>query len=471
MITILSFISAGLLSRDAADACSSGPLFLQSRLHPCAEELLRMRPDSGAMDDLYETCEGYDDLNAAIAARVVGADGSAYAMLGTLSEPQLAAIREAADRKGVSVRVIPGPSLSGAAFAAEPAARVHAAHALPDAFDANFPCAVEEVDSALIAGEVKLRLMEYWPDGWQVKTARFDHGAFLTETVPLYMIDRLPAYDASTCLYLSPVPFEKRERFGFDDLTRVLIRLRDPADGCPWDKVQTHESLRKDLLEEAYELYDAIGEGDDFHMQEELGDVLMHVLFHCVIGMEQDSFSPRDVTTGIVRKLIFRHPHIFGDVIANTPEQVLRNWEDLKMEEKGQTTETEALRSVTKGLPALMYAKKIQKKAAHVGFDWASADEAFCKIGEETAELREAMNSGTNIAEETGDLLFAVVNVARLLHLEPELLLREAAEKFTERFARMESLAIADGRQLKGMTLGEMDAYWDKAKAEERKQH
>ena len=154
MITILSFVSAGLLSRDAADACASGPLFLQSRLHPCAEELLRMRPDAGTMDDLYETCEGYDELNAAIASRVVGADGCAYAMLGTLSEPQLAAIREAAEKRGVSVRVIPGPPLSAAAFAGEPSAHVHAAHALPDTFDAGFPCAVEEVDSALIANSI-----------------------------------------------------------------------------------------------------------------------------------------------------------------------------------------------------------------------------------------------------------------------------------------------------------------------------
>ena len=466
MITILTFVDRASLSERAAEALKTEKLFLQSALHPCAGELLALRPDAASMDDLYERSADFDALNNAIADRLIAAGDCTYAMMGGISLSQTEAIRQKCGESDTAVTILPGIRLADAAFPEEPRGRVFSAHGEFTVLDQRIPVYIEETDSPLIAGEIKLALMEYYPDEWPVRIARLTAGGFAYETAPLYAIDRLKAYDASLTLYLAPVPFERQTRYGFEDLIAIIRRLRQP-DGCPWDKVQTHDSLKKDLLEECYELYDAIEENDDNHMAEELGDVLMHVLFHSVIGEEQCAFTARDVTTGIVSKLIYRHPHIFGEVIANTPEEVKANWEDLKMAEKGQETETAALRSVTRSLPSLMFAKKIQKKAAHAGFDWDSAEAAFYKIGEETQELREAMDNGTNVEEEMGDLLFSVVNVARLLHLEPEMLLRQAADKFTDRFARMEDMVLVEGKVLKNMTLAEMDVYWDKAKAQE----
>ncbi|MBQ9188108.1 MAG: nucleoside triphosphate pyrophosphohydrolase [Clostridia bacterium] len=259
------------------------------------------------------------------------------------------------------------------------------------------------------------------------------------------------------------MPFFERTKYLYPDLCYILDRLRAP-DGCPWDKEQTHASIKGDLIEECYELCDAIDEGEDEHLIEELGDVLMQVVFHATIAKEQGRFDQDDVSDGIVKKLIYRHPHVFGNVVAETTGEVLKNWDALKAASRHQTTQTEVLCSVPKRFPALMRAHKVQKKARKVGFDWNDAKEAFPKIAEETEELRAAMETDGNIAEEAGDLLFAVVNVIRLLHLDSEQLLHDATDKFIDRFGRMEQRIKADGKELSGMTLAEMDAYWDEVK-------
>ena len=221
------------------------------------------------------------------------------------------------------------------------------------------------------------------------------------------------------------------------------------------------------MIEECYELCDAIDEGDDEHLIEELGDVLMQVVFHATIAKEQGRFDEDDVSDGVVKKLIYRHPHVFGNATAKTTGEVLKNWEALKSAQRHQTTQTEKLCEVPKRFPALMRAEKVQKRAGKVGFDWNSAREAVPKIFEEAEELSEAIEKNNNISLEAGDLLFAVVNVVRLLGLDAEQVLHEASDKFIRRFGRMEELAAEDGVRLQDMKLAEQDRYWEIAKKSE----
>ena len=256
-----------------------------------------------------------------------------------------------------------------------------------------------------------------------------------------------------------------RKRFCFMDLVRIMEILRAPG-GCPWDQEQTHESLRRYLIEEAYEAVTAIDENDPDHLADELGDVLLQIVFHASVGQSHGTFAISDVTSNICRKMIYRHAHVFGDADCRTPGEVTENWEKLKKAEKGLTTQTSIMQDVSKGLPALMRASKVQKKAADVGFDWNTALEALPKVHEEAEEVRAELESGRDPAEELGDLLFSCVNVARLCKLEPELLLKFATEKFIRRFENMENMIKSDGKALEGLTLREMDVYWNQVKAQ-----
>lgn len=440
-------------------------LFLQTAEHPSAKPVLDAALSFTSMDDLYATAESFNDLNDRIADRLIAAGDCVYAISGAAVRSQLPVIRDRAKMACVEVYVLPGVSLHAAAFPELSGnGNVYAAVELPERLQPHNMLFVEELDTRITAGEVKLKLMEYYPDDWAILFASMkSDGTYQTREIPLYALDRQKNYHASTVLAVPPASLLQRTRFGYEDLMEVLTLLRKP-NGCPWDREQTHSSLKKDLLEECYELVDAIDLQDDDAICEETGDVLMQAAFHAVIGAEQCAFTPRDVTTGLVAKLIYRHPHVFGEEQAATTGEVLANWEKLKKIEKNQKTEADALDSVPKAFPALMRARKVQKRAADVGFDWDSAEDAFFKIEEETTELHEAMKKDGNIAEEAGDLLFAVVNVIRLLKLDPEFVLTEATDKFVSRFARMEQLALKDGRKLAQMTLVEMDVLWDKAK-------
>ena len=268
---------------------------------------------------------------------------------------------------------------------------------------------------------------------------------------------------ADSVLFVPPVSFDALTRYDYYDLVEIMKRLRAP-DGCPWDREQTHKSIKRDLIEECYELNDAIDEEDDAHIIEELGDVLMLVIFHATIGDEQGRFNEGDVADGIVKKMIYRHPHVFGEDKAASAADVLQKWDELKRKEKHQNSATDTLCAVPKGFPALMRAEKIQRKARKVGFDWNDASEALPKVEEELGELRRAIDGNGSVGEEAGDLLFAAVNVIRLLGLDSEQMLHDAADKFIRRFSRMEQLANADGFALNKLTLKEQDRYWEQAK-------
>lgn len=258
------------------------------------------------------------------------------------------------------------------------------------------------------------------------------------------------------------INFKNKAKYGYNDLLEIMDILRGEG-GCPWDREQTHDSIRKNFIEEVYEACEAIDLRNNTMLCEELGDVLLQVVFHADMARDEGAFDMEDVCDGICKKLILRHPHIFGDVVAETSEKVLENWDAIKMVEKGQKSHSDAILSVAKSLPALMYAEKVQKKAKKAGFDWPDINGALDKIDEEKAELVKAMKGEGDPFEELGDLLFSVVNAARFLHIDPEEALERASAKFVKRFCAMEK---ASDRDLGDMTLEEMDRLWEQTKCE-----
>ncbi len=255
------------------------------------------------------------------------------------------------------------------------------------------------------------------------------------------------------------------KKYTIEDLRDIIITLRS-ENGCPWDKVQTHQSIKKDMIEECYEAIDALDSGDDHAFANELGDVLLQVVFHSRLAEERGAFNFDDVLNEICTKLITRHTHVFGTDNAATAEEALGQWEKNKKKEKNLDSYTAMLRDVPAYLPALMRSAKIQKKAASVGFDWDSAEPVYDKIDEETAELKSAVASGRadSIEEEYGDLLFTVVNLGRHLGLTPEISLTKASDKFIKRFESMENEAIKEGLDMAEMPADDLEILWKNAK-------
>ena len=258
--------------------------------------------------------------------------------------------------------------------------------------------------------------------------------------------------------------FENKDLYTVYDLKTLISLLRGPG-GCPWDREQTHESIRRNFLEEAYEAVEAIDEQDAVHLCEELGDVLTQVVFHADIESDAGRFDLDGVADMVCRKLLLRHPHVFGNVTVSGSDEVLKNWDDIKRVEKRQETVADSLHAVAKSLPGLWRAEKLQKKAAAVGFDWPEISGAMDKLEEELAELRAAVESGQGMLEELGDLLFSAVNVARFLQTDPEDALHHSCEKFIARFEHMEKSAIERGHPLETMSLSEMDNLYNEAKS------
>ena len=253
----------------------------------------------------------------------------------------------------------------------------------------------------------------------------------------------------------------------FYDLCEIMEILRGEG-GCPWDREQTHESIRNSLIEETYEAVEGIDNGDMALLREELGDVMLQIVFHSEIERERGTFDVGDVITDECKKMITRHPHIFGDAKAETSADVLDAWDKIKSEEKKRRTTTEKLRSIPASLPALMRADKLGSISKKVGFDFESADSAFSKIVEETAEVKEQMgkSDGGALEEELGDLLLAVVNTARLCGVDSERALSRACDKYCRRFALVESAVISSGRRMEDLSMPELDAIWEKIKSE-----
>lgn len=259
--------------------------------------------------------------------------------------------------------------------------------------------------------------------------------------------------------------FQEKSKYNFDDLIEIVKILRAPG-GCPWDRAQTHKSIRSNFIEETYEAVEAIDTDDKELLKEELGDVLLQVALHAEMEREEGSFDIGDICDGICKKLIIRHPHVFGDKNAEDSEQALKNWDAVKMKTKSQTTQTQAMQSVSKALPSLMRAEKVQKKAAKVGFDWDSVDGAMECLYEECGELKAAIenNDAENQFEELGDVLFSAVNVSRFLKIDSEKSLYDACDKFINRFSKVEFLAKDRGIDMKTASLEQLNSLWDEVK-------
>ena len=418
------------------------------------------------LDDLHETCEDFEELKTRAAERLLRAAAEqpvCYAVFDASADETVAALRTKAE-----VTVVPGVPLSAPLLAAAPRQErieIQTASGLEVTAIQN-PLLILECDSRMLVGECKLQLLQWYdPDQpvWFFPPA--EGGARRYEILRLCDLDRQPRYDHTCAALLPPVKLTERKRFDFYDLVRVMAILRG-ENGCPWDREQTHESLRKYLIEEAYETAAAIEEGDWDHVADELGDVLLQVVFQANIAQQYGTFELSDITTDICRKMIARHRHIFGGDHCDTAEDVLRNWEKVKKEERGFTTQSEALRDVSQGLPPMVRAAKVQKKAADVGFEWPDARDALRKVHEEADEVAAELpgDSRENLEMEVGDLLFACVHAARLAGVDPEGALHRATEKFISRFCAMENAILQAGKCFQGLTLSEMDVYWKGSK-------
>jgi tetrapyrrole methylase family protein/MazG family protein len=261
---------------------------------------------------------------------------------------------------------------------------------------------------------------------------------------------------------------ETHEGSLFDRLVDIMASLRSPA-GCPWDRAQTSTSLKPYLLEEAYEVLEALEEGTPQKLQDELGDLLFQVIFHAQLARERGDFDIYDILAGTIAKMIRRHPHVFGSAAASTPQEALQNWEEIKRQEKTATQATSVLDGVPRQLPSLLRAQRLQDKAARVGFDWPLIDQVWNKLSEELQELRASMDQANRAAieEELGDVLFVLVNLARWLEINPDEALHNTSKKFIQRFQFIERELSRQGKTPKQSTLAEMDALWEQAKHQE----
>jgi tetrapyrrole methylase family protein/MazG family protein len=459
MITIIILPAPGALTLAQKETLGSDqPVFIQTRLHPSADFLTEQKIEhirwmtyfSRLKILIRSTMQSPKTLQLRDCANV--ATGNNKQQQPVIGKHQNHAVR---------CSVLPHLSVGEVAFPERETAISISAHDLPELIDPEQNYTVDEIDSRIAAGEVKLFLSEYYPDESIVSLASIrKNDSYMIKEIKLCDLDRLDFYDATTILYIAKTNFENRTRHGFDDVMRIVRRLRAP-NGCPWDREQTHESLKNARMKESNEQIDAIDDGDDAHICEDMACAAA-VCTACRNAGEQSAL-PREILYELVENQIYRTTCI-GDIRVNGSDEVLKNWDALKMSQRKQTTQTEVLKSVPKSFPALLRSRKVQKKAADVGFDWENAQQAFYKIAEETEELRESIEQGSNIDEEMGDLLFAVVNVARLLKMEPEFLLMQATDKFINRFEKMELLARDRGNELKELSFHDQDQLWDEAK-------
>ena len=471
-----------LLTLQAWDLLSqAGEIYLRTRRHPTVAGL----PQGivlHSFDELYDRADDFGTIYEAIADHVLALgrrpEGVVYAVPGhpLVGEASVQRILQGAAAEGLPVHLVDGLSFvepvldqlgldAMAGLQMADATDMAAAH--HPALDPDRPALVGQLYSRRLASEVKLTLMNAYPEEHPVTLVRAaGSGQASKVTLPLYELDRRDEVDHLTVLYVPPL--DAAGGAGLPTLQETVARLRAP-DGCPWDREQTHRSLRSTLLEEAYEVLAALDAEDDEKLAEELGDLLMQVTMHVQIATEEGAFRFADVIGRIDAKLKRRHPHVFGDVHVKDTDEVLRNWEAIKAEERqaapGAGHEASPLGGVPAILPALARAQALGERAARSGFDWPDVEGVLAKVAEEAAELV-AADSDEERVEELGDLLFALANLARWLKVDAEMALREAADRFTSRYTRLTELLAARGTDLRQLSLAERRALWRESREE-----
>ncbi|MBC7236889.1 MAG: nucleoside triphosphate pyrophosphohydrolase [Chloroflexi bacterium] len=465
-----------LITREAWDVLENAEeVYLRTVHHPTVAGLpAHVRYYS--FDELYETHETFEQVYEAIAQRVIELaerpEGIVFAVPGhpLVGEASVLRILALAKERGLAVRIVAGLSFlepTMTALGIDPFdglqicdATILAQRHHPN-LDPDVAALVVQLYHRHLAADVKITLMNLYPDDHPLRLVR---GAGTPEQaiieLPLYELDRHDDLDHLTSVYIPPLSWPGSLATYQD----VVARLRAPG-GCPWDRQQTHQSLRPHLLEEAYEVLAALDADDPDLLREELGDLLLQVLLHAQIATEGGDFKLIDAVRVAVEKLIRRHPHVFGEAQAETAEEVLRAWEQIKRAERGEETFRSMLAGINKALPALSQAMEIQRRVARVGFDWLDPRSVADKVREELDELAHA--DASQRADEFGDLLFSLVNLARWYDIDAESALREANRRFMRRFAAIERRAAEAGIKLEEMSLQEMDTLWEQAKEEE----
>ncbi|OBR96360.1 nucleoside triphosphate pyrophosphohydrolase [Clostridium ragsdalei P11] len=451
-------------------------VYLRTEKHPTVDYLRQLGINFETYDHLYEKKQKFEDVYRSIAEDLILKEKSfhqiIYAVPGhpLVAEKSVKLLLKLCEQNFVDVDIIPSVSFIDVIAeklnidVIEGIKIIDAFDIKHEALDKRVGTIITQVYDRLIASEVKLSLMDYYGDDadiYFIRAAGIKNSESIRK-IKLYELDRQEDIDYLTSIY---IPKDLECKYDLKDLLDVMEKLRS-QEGCPWDKEQSHESLKKYLIEESYEVLEAINKKDDVELTEELGDVLFQIVFHSQIGKEEGFFNINDVINGVCDKMIKRHPHVFGDIEVNNSEEVLTNWDALKKKEQGLKTHTDELRHVAQALPALMRASKVQKKAAKVGFDWDKVECALDKVLEEYYEVKDVYKSKerVKIVEEIGDLIFACVNVARFLDIDPEFALNYTIEKFINRFAYIEKGAREKGLDMEDMTLNEMDELWEKAK-------
>jgi tetrapyrrole methylase family protein / MazG family protein len=450
---------------------------LRTEKHPTVDYIKSLGISFTTCDDIYDSAQTFEATYSQISERVIQSCQEdkvlVYAVPGhpMVAEKSVELTIEKAN-EGIQIEIVPAVSFIDSILTAlqiDPAYGLKIIDGLSlDIQKPDFHCGniITQVYSRFVASEIKLKLMELYKDDTEIYIIKAAgvKGLERIEKIPLYELDRIDWVDYLTSVYIPPVGEESKFKT-IDDLTALMAKLRGEG-GCPWDREQTRESLKAYLLEETYEVLDAIEKNDIDLLIEEFGDLLLQVVFHAQIAKEDGEFDINDIITGLVNKLVERHPHVFGDVIATTESGALKSWEASKRKLKGIDTYTQTLVDIPEVLPNLMRSYKVQQKAALVGFDWDDVKDAIAKVDEELEEVKEVYNTGNKqiIEEEIGDLLFAVVNVARFLKIQPELALRGTIEKFINRFRYIEETGLQSGKKIDKMTLQEMDQLWNQAK-------
>lgn len=469
----------------------AGERYVRTKDHPVVDWLEQTGVRFASFDEVYEAKDDFPSVYEEIVTRLLaraeaGGDGAniVYAVPGhpLVAEATVKLLRERCPERGIELDIIGGESFLDEAFVRlgfdpiEGFLLLDASEVSGASIDPRRHTLIGQVYDQLTASEVKLGLMELLPDDYPVVVghALGVAGQERIERVPLFELDRLDGYGNLSLVYVPASNDETLRIRSFQRLHEIVSILRSPG-GCPWDREQTHESIRKNLIEETYEVLETIDDDDPDHMREELGDLLLQIMLHSQMEEETGAFTVYDVIQELNEKLIYRHPHVFGNLSAEDAEAALNNWEAMKAEEKkrkGIAPERQsAISGVPRDLPALMKAYKLQKKAAKAGFDWEDIGGVWSKLEEEIRELKEAVAHKQDPESqelELGDVLFSVVNAARFIGADPEQALTRTIRKFTQRFHYVEERLREQGKTPGESTLAEMDALWDEAKSKER---
>lgn len=465
------------LSRRAWHTLETAPaVYLRTKHHPCVPHLPN-RDAYHSFDHLYESIDDFPTVYATIAEQVIAAAKQGDVVYAVPGDPMVAEaavkhLLERAPHEGIDVKVVSGisfvePSLALLGVDAldglqlVDAITVSGMHHPP--INPDYPALLGQIYSRDVASALKLTLMNQYPDDFQVTLIHAaGTDAARAETVPLYAIDRADDLAYLSALYLPALGGMS----SFEQFQEVIAHLRAP-EGCPWDREQTHLSLRKYLVEEAYEVLEALDAEDSDALRDELGDLLLQIVLHAQIATEDGEFYMTDVIRRVNEKMIRRHPHVWGETVVDSAGQVVTNWEAIKQQERaanGDTPRDSILDGVSVSLPALLKSYEYQKRAAKVGFEWNTVEGVRDKVLEELDEVMEAEDPDHRF-EEVGDLLFVLVNWARWLGVEPEAALRASNHKFERRFGHVERRVRESGQDWKTYTLDQLDAFWDEAKA------